>query len=245
MPILTLKSETTVIESISLAKDRTLTIGEASDNDLVIDDPAVSGHHAEIEADGDLFYITDRQSRNGTFINEELIISRVLTEGDVIAVGNHTLEFTYEEGEEIPSDTDIMSARMTMALDTQQHRSRLAQNVSKLAQKDPKKETVAVLSYMDGSNRSFPLTTFPVKIGKSSENNLQVKGLFLAKTVATINRTGKEFRLAPSEGITRLKVNYQPLKTEIVLKEFDVIEIGSIQFQFCFQKVDAPVGNPS
>jgi pSer/pThr/pTyr-binding forkhead associated (FHA) protein len=245
VPKLTLKSETTVIESISLAKDKTLTIGEASDNDLVIDDPAVSGHHAEIEADGDLFYITDRQSRNGTFINEELIISRILSEGDVITVGNHTLEFNYEEGEEIPSDTDIMSARMTMVLDTQEHRSKLAQNVSKLAQSGLKKETQAILSYMDGSNRIFPLTTSPVKIGKSSENHIQVKGLFLAKTIATINRTGKEFRLAPSEGTSRLKVNYQPVKTEIVLKEFDVIEIGSAQFQFCFQKVDTPVGNPS
>ena len=243
MPTLTLKSESSVIDRISLDKDKTLTMGKSTRNDLVIDDPAVSRHHAEIEAEGDLFYITDRQSRNGTFINEELVISRVLTPGDVITMGNHTLEFNYEKGEVIPSDADILSARMTMVLDTQQHRSKLAHSVSKLAENGQGKETLAILSYMDGSNRSFPLTTFPVKIGKTPDSHVQVKGLFLGKSTASIHRIGEEFRLVPAEGLTRLKVNYQAVKTEVTLKEFDVIEVGSSQFQFCFQKVDAPVGN--
>ena len=183
-----------------MIKIETLTIGKSSDNDLIIDDPAVSRHHAEIEAEGDLFYITDRQSRNGTFINEELVISRVLTQGDVITAGNHTLEFAYGEGEKIPSYGDLMSARMTMALDTQQHRSKLAHSVSKLAENAHEKETSAVLSYMDGSNRIFPLTTLPVKIGKTPESHIQVKGLFLGKATAVINRVGEEFRLTPGEG---------------------------------------------
>ena len=243
MPLLTLKSEKGIIERVSLHKDKVLTIGVLPDNGLVMDDPAVSGHHAEIEMESGLFYITDQQSRNGTFINDELIISRALTQGDIITVGSHTLEFSYEEGEEIPSDTEDFSGRMTMALDTHEHRSKLARSVSRLADDGQRKQAMAVLSYMDGSNRSFPLKTFPVKIGKSPENHIRVKGLFMGKTAAVINRMGEEFRLTPAEGFTKPKVNYQTIKDEVVLNELDVIEIGSIELQFHFQSVDSPDGD--
>ena len=243
MPLLTLKSEKGIIERVSLEKDKILTIGELPDNDLVIDDRAVSGHHAEIEMEGGLFYITDQQSLNGTFINEELIISRALTQGDVITLGAHVMEFSYEEGEEIPSATENFNPRMTMALDTRQHRSKLARSVSQLADESHRKQTMAVLSYMDGSNCIFPLHTFPVKIGKSSENHIQVKGLFVGKTAAVINRIGEEFRLAPVEGLTKPKVNYQTVKDEVVLNEFDVIEIGSVELQFHFQADESSDGD--
>ncbi len=240
MPLLTLKSGASIIERVSFDKGKPLSIGKLPNNDLVIDDPAVSRHHAEIEAEGGLFYITDQQSRNGTFINDEFIISRVLTQGDIITVGEHVLEFSYEEGETIPSDTEIFSACRTMTLDTLQHRSKLARSVSHLADDGHPKQTIAVLSYMDGSNRSFPMTTFPIKIGKAPENHIQIKGFFAGKTAAVIRRVGEEFRLAPSEGFTRPKVNYQAVKEEVVLNEFDVIEIGSTKLQFHFQSVDSP-----
>ena len=242
MPLLTLKSENRIIERISLHRDKVLTIGELPDNGLVIDDPAVSGHHAEIEVEGGLFYITDQQSRNGTFINDELIISRALKQGDIITVGAHVLEFSYEEGEAIPPDPEIFSPRMTMALDTREHRSKLARSVSHLADDDHRRQT-AILSYMDGSNRSFPLMTFPIKIGKSQENHIRIKGLFVGKTTAVIRRVGEEFRLAPVEGLTKPKVNYQAVKNEVVLNEFDVIEIGSTKLQFHFQSIDSPDGD--
>lgn len=242
MAFLTLKSENANIESISLDKNKTLTIGKLQDNDLVIDDPAVSGYHAEIEAEDGLFYITDRQSRNGTFINEELIISRALTQGDVIAVGEYLLEFSYEEGEEVSLDTNIFSAQMTMVLDTRQHRSKLVRSISHLADDGRQKQTIAILSYMDGSNRSFPLKKFPIRIGKSPENDIQIKGFFAGKTAAIIRQIDEEFLLAPAEGFTKPKVNYQAVRKEVVLNEFDVIEIGSVKLQFHFQSVDSPDG---
>lgn len=242
MPLLTLKSEDRTIKRISLHKDKVLTIGELPDNGLVIDDPAVSGYHAEIQEERGLFYITDQKSRNGTFINDELIISRALTQGDVITVGAHVLEFSYEEGEVIPPDRETFNPRMTMALDTREHRSKLARSVSHLADGDQRRQ-IATLSCMDASNGCFPLKNFPVKIGKSPENHIRIKGLFLGKTTAIIRRVGEEFRLAPADGFTKPKVNYQTVKNEVILKEFDVIEIGSAKLQFHFQSVDPPDGD--
>ncbi len=241
MPSIKLKSGGKIIKSMMIHENSPLTIGESPDNHLVIDDPAVSGHHAEIEAESGLFYITDRQSRNGTFVNEELIISRALTHNDIITVGGHLLLFAYVEGEKIPSDSEILSSRMTMTLDTHQHRSKLVRNISRLADDAPDpKERVPVLSYMDGSDGIFPLESFPVRIGKGSENHIQVKGVFMGKTAAVINHTDEEFRLTPTEGFVKPKVNFHVVKHEVVLKEFDVIEIGSLKLQFHFQSADSP-----
>jgi len=238
MPSLTHKSNGEITKRVLLDPEKVLTIGVLSDNDLVIDDPAVSGHHAEIEAEGGRFYITDRQSRNGTFINDELIISRVLKQGDVITVGEHLLEFRYEKDETVPTETDDPDARMTMALDTPQHRSKLARNVSRLVGGYSRKQTVGMLCYMDDSDRSFPLETFPVKIGKSADNDIQIKRFGVGKTAAVIERIGGEYRLTAHGGLNKPKVNYVSVKGTIVLKEFDVIEIGSAQLQFHFQSLD-------
>ena len=243
MPVLILKSGNAVLKRISLDRKKRLDIGVLADNDLVIDDPAVSGHHAEIEAEGDFFYITDRQSHNGTFVNDELIISRPLKQGDVISMGKHILEFSYEEGETIPSDTNMLNVRMTMALDTEQHRSKLAHSVSRMADESNRKKTIAVLSYMDGSNDSFPLETFPVKLGKAAGNDIRIKGFGVGKTAAIINRKNGEYRLAAAEGLSKPKVNYQTVKNEVPLQEFDVIEIGSSQFQFHSQSICADDGD--
>lgn len=77
----------------------TLSIGRASDNQLVIDDPEVATHHAEIKPspDGAAHLVIDQSSTQGTFVNEERLpihTPRPLNTGDVIRIGN--LHFTYE-----------------------------------------------------------------------------------------------------------------------------------------------------
>lgn len=68
----------------------TFNIGSASDNDLSIsNDDYISGHHASLQFDDGSFYIRDRNSRNGTFVNEGRVTqSAVLIQpGDRIRVG--------------------------------------------------------------------------------------------------------------------------------------------------------------
>ena len=77
----------------------TLKIGRAPDNTLVISDPQSSSHHAEIAPDysGNGYQVTDQNSTNGTYINEQRLtpnMPRPLNPGDVIRIG--ALNFTYE-----------------------------------------------------------------------------------------------------------------------------------------------------
>lgn len=72
-----------------------VTLGRASENDLVLDtDEFASVHHARIEPRRDGIWLTDLESTNGTFVNGiKLTKPQKLTSGDVIRVGETDLRF--------------------------------------------------------------------------------------------------------------------------------------------------------
>jgi pSer/pThr/pTyr-binding forkhead associated (FHA) protein len=72
-----------------------VTLGRASENDLVLDtDEFASVHHARIEPRRDGVWLTDLESTNGTFVNGiKLTKPQKLTSGDVIRVGETDLRF--------------------------------------------------------------------------------------------------------------------------------------------------------
>jgi ABC transport system ATP-binding/permease protein len=71
-----------------------VTIGRATDNDLVIQDVLASRHHAFLTQTPLGTEIRDAHSVNGTFVNGVRVGSAVLTEGDVVTIGNVDLVFT-------------------------------------------------------------------------------------------------------------------------------------------------------
>ena len=73
-----------------------VSIGRAPDNDVVVGDPATSGHHGRIETRDGSFWISDLGSTNGTLVNGEPVIEKQLSDGDTIAIGQNTLRFTLE-----------------------------------------------------------------------------------------------------------------------------------------------------
>jgi len=73
-----------------------VSIGRAPDNDVVVGDPATSGHHGRIEVRSGSFWISDLGSTNGTLVNGEPVIEKQLSDGDMIAIGQNTLRFTLE-----------------------------------------------------------------------------------------------------------------------------------------------------
>ncbi|WP_263990472.1 ATP-binding cassette domain-containing protein, partial [Mycobacterium conspicuum] len=70
------------------------TIGRATDNDIVIQDVLASRHHAFLTQTPLGTEIRDAHSVNGTFVNGVRVGSAVLSEGDVVTIGNVDLVFT-------------------------------------------------------------------------------------------------------------------------------------------------------
>jgi len=92
MPKILLKYNEKVVKEITLT-DVVVTIGRNADNDLVIDNLAVSGHHARIARLDDAFVIQDTGSTNGIFLNGEKVAQHTLQYGDQIMIGKHVVVF--------------------------------------------------------------------------------------------------------------------------------------------------------
>lgn len=82
-------------KEVPLSKER-ITIGRHADNDIAINDKAVSGHHCVIITIMQDSFLEDLDSTNGTQVNGKQVAKHPLSNGDVISIGRNTLKY---EGE--------------------------------------------------------------------------------------------------------------------------------------------------
>lgn len=68
-------------------------LGRQTSNPIPIQDSKASRQHTRIFSKNGLYYIEDLKSRNGTFVNDELITSTQLFDGDEIQIGETKLVF--------------------------------------------------------------------------------------------------------------------------------------------------------
>jgi hypothetical protein len=70
-----------------------IAIGRHPDSNIVLADPNVSRHHAEIRPEGDGFVVVDLGSTNGTKVNGVRVERQVLRDGDELSFGNTRMRF--------------------------------------------------------------------------------------------------------------------------------------------------------
>ena len=258
MPQLKIKSKDKTLGEYPIQKGLSLTIGRREMNNVVLDDMAVSGHHAKIDSVGDGFVLIDLQSKNGSFVNEQLISSHWLIHGDIINIGEHSLVFNYSDIKNTPGE-DKDDLDKTVVMDTNQYRNRIRKsnptrsitNVAgfwderrsrgKESDKKPdfpmgptniKKELLGTLTYLAGGKGEINLDRKYTTIGKHPTSDIVVRGLFMGQTAITISKLPDGFHLCYVGGITKPKVNEKIIKQSIKLKDEDIIAIGSTKLQF-------------
>ena len=96
MARLVLSLDSQVMAEYNMNKER-YTIGRLPDNDIRIDNAAVSGHHSLIINILNDSFLEDLNSTNGTYVNGKLIKKHALQHGDVITVGHHQLRFVEDD----------------------------------------------------------------------------------------------------------------------------------------------------
>lgn len=109
-------------------------LGRESSGEVQILDQGISRKHAEVFRIGEMYFIRDLDSRNGTFVNDQQIHEEILRVGDQIALGNTVLVFedrgarmrdtsgifkAQEQGP-APSPTSTIHLNVTQALPAQQ-----------------------------------------------------------------------------------------------------------------------------
>jgi hypothetical protein len=107
MPQLLVAIEGIEIRKVTLRKDYTA-LGRRNDNDIVLENMAVSGRHCVFELKNHTqVFVEDLNSTNGTFVNGQKIRRRELVDGDVLTIADFTIDFV--GGTEEPDGFDQTS----------------------------------------------------------------------------------------------------------------------------------------
>lgn len=238
-PKLLLKFHAAVIKEIPFDKTP-ITIGRKPENDIIIDNMAVSSHHARILMQGANYVIEDLQSTNGTFLNDKKILNSALKHNDNILIGQHTLTFVFPESVQPEAPKPVtppkpMDSEATVVM-TPQRQQQVRQEEAKAADGPAaagRKELAGILRVMDGKleQTEYPLTTLLTYIGKSDTAAIKIKGLFAPDIAALISKRPAGYLLtAVKDGYPKL--NGKSLSGQTELHDGDFIEIGGVKFLF-------------
>ncbi len=115
LPKLIVTFDGTTLQEVNLANTRAL-IGRSGLSDIAIDSEYVSRQHALLIRDQDAVIIIDLNSRNGTLVNSQKVMSKVLRDNDIVSIGDHRIKVIYPNGNpnletELPDLADTASMK--------------------------------------------------------------------------------------------------------------------------------------
>ncbi len=91
-----------------------MTIGRGKDNDICLEDELVSKFHAAVEAvvkeDEEMkveYYLHDQDSTNFSFVNDERVKIRRLSQDDVIRIGKNNFKFVDDQESDLEATTQL------------------------------------------------------------------------------------------------------------------------------------------
>ena len=224
-----LKYKEAAVKEIPLDKEST-TIGRKPDNDIVIDNQAVSGHHASITVEGDKLMLEDLGSLNGTFVNGQKISKTELFNGDVVLIGVHTLNVTSEKNRSQETKGFAVRGRSmdeTMVIAPDDQKKIVAAADKNLP------EPLGGFMVVEGSTekKEYELKERVSSIGKEDGSAVKLKGLFAPKLAALVNRRKEGYFITPAGG-KELKVNGKTIDRRCDLKDGDLVEVANLKLQF-------------
>lgn len=243
MASLTLRLEDQVLKEYAIGS--TVTIGRSGDNTVVIDNAAVSSHHACVLRDGDDFVMEDLQSTNGTFVNGTRVGRRTLQHGDVVLIGKHQLVFDQHAARDLTvpeGEPAIPIHGETVFLDKQQHQRLLAivMNAEDRA-RAPQDTTdcpaaLGALRVLAGrADRSeYLLEGHTSLIGRASWTLVRLKGWFKPGVAVAITRHQQGYVATLLRG--KMLINSHQMNGRHDLKEGDIIEVGGLTLAFTFKE---------
>ena len=248
MPKLVLSMDGLVLKEMPLGKERT-TIGRKPDNDIQIDNLAISGHHAVITCITNDAFLEDRNSTNGTYLNGQPVKKNVLRNNDVIELGKYKIKFIVDDTRpglsasemietaalasfEMPGTaTDVPAPPAGPAPRETQIISAAARQAVAQAEAAAASAGTAgglgVIQVLSGANagRELQLTKSLTTLGKPG------------RQVAVITRRPHGYFITHVEGASCPLVNGQAIDAQArLLHDHDIIELAGVKMEFFLQR---------
>lgn len=260
MARLILSLDSQVLAEYNMSKER-YTIGRLPDNDVRIDNPAVSGHHSLIINILNDSFLEDLNSTNGTYVNGKLIKKHALQHGDVITIGHHQLRFSDQQTGETEQDefekTMVIPAGHQSAEQLARAERAAAAAASSATPRDrdrgrdvrvdmPKAEPRAHTSTAAGIDARHAANALPLARLQVLSGAFAGRELELTKTLTTLGRPGVQVaaitRRAEGYFVVHVEsgekgdyplVNGQPIGAQAKkLADNDVLQLAGVKMGF-------------
>ena len=241
MSRLILSLEGQIMAEYNMNRER-YTIGRLPDNDVRIDNPAVSGHHSLIINILNDSFLEDLNSTNGTYVNGKLIKKHALQHGDQITIGHHTLRFIEQQAEEAEQDEFEKTMVISPGSKSQADIHRQAEQAARAAAEQVDAAAATTAAAATAPPAAAAVTgRLQVLTGSFAGRELElVKGLTTlgqpGRQVVAITRRQQGYyivQVSGSDNGERPKVNGQHVSAQAIkLEDGDVIELVGVKMGF-------------
>ena len=240
MARLVLKFDAAVLKEVPIGS-RPVTIGRAPDNDIPIDNLAVSNYHARVYTEAGRLVVEDLDSLNGTFVNDLRVERATLRDGDSILIGKHHIVVDERHDAAVPLDAGRKVAAPkvdeTVVLDTKQRRELLQQTTAAGERSQPTSARARVPSLIVLSGKTdqknYLLSSKLTVIGKSSMATVRLRGWFAPQVAAQISKGEDGYYLGRADRVP--KVNGEPITGPTRLNDGDLIAVGGVRLNFLYR----------
>ncbi len=216
MAKLILSMDGLVLKEIVLDKER-LTIGRKPQNDIQIDNLAISGEHAIIVTLLNDSFLEDLNSTNGTLVNGQPIKKHILRNNDVIELGKYRLKYMAD------ASAASLGSEKTLLLKGGVPLGDESKSVAMAGQPRGDGLPAAAIQLLNGPNagKELLLTKTLTTLGKPG------------RQVAVIARRPHGYFITHVEGTTFPLVNGEAIDAQAcALEDHDVVEIAGIKMEF-------------
>jgi hypothetical protein len=232
---LILSLNNSVLGEFPLEKERII-LGRKADNDIQVDNLAVSGQHAAIITILNDSFLEDLDSTNGTYVNGKLVKKHALKNSDVITIGKHELKYVNDEASD---EDDEFEKTMIIRPGMASHAAAAAKS-----EQIPGAPPAPGAAPAPGGGAApappgggMPLGKIQVLSGPGAGKELELRKALITLgrpgvQVAVITRRPQGYFITHVEG-THPVVNGESIGAQAKqLKENDVVELAGVKMEF-------------
>lgn len=229
MPKLILSMDGLVLKEIALDKEK-ISIGRKPNNDIQIDNLAISGQHALITTILEDSFLEDQNSTNGSYVNGQPVKKCVLRNNDVIELGKYRLKFIADvqrrpRGDRVEPSDSLRSSAASPGEPRGDATQMLPPDVlaSMAAEQEDDNSRLGIIKVLTGptAGRELRLAKAMTTLGKPGVQ------------VAVITRRPQGYFIAHAEGGSLPQVNNRPIEAGAhPLNDGDILEIAGVRMAF-------------
>lgn len=200
-----------------------MTIGRKDDNDIRIDNLAVSGHHAKLLTIFDDSFLEDLDSTNGTYVNGQPITKHPLKNGDVIVIGKHELRYKNESNSASDDDKTVLIRRQPGLNTSPGPNPNEPINMPGSIAADLNDAKLQILNGK-GAGKELALRKPSVKLGRSGAEIVQINKRPDGHFIVSLDQENEN---------SLLMINGEAVGSRAVkLNNHDVIEINKLKIEY-------------